>query len=232
MDEFSRTVEGDFYRVDVTGRHMHAEFAEPMRTLSSAVLNGGFQKVRHALNMRVDENYLGCRKDFEGPEETLLDYSRRAGWGDSVLGMMTSAEMTSFRTSRAEEDGVVAAVFLTAGVSNAKRAGEKAEMRRHEEPPKRGGTINIVLVTNALLTDAAMAETLMVMTEAKAAVLHDLGVKSPYSGLTATGTGTDSAAVVSGRGPVRIRFCGKHTLFGEMAAVAVAESLRSSILKA
>jgi adenosylcobinamide amidohydrolase len=49
------------------------------------------------------------------------------------------------------------------------------------------------------------------------------------TGAPASGTGTDAIAVVNGRGPVKIRYCGKHALFGEMLAKAVIEALTASL---
>jgi len=75
-------------------------------------------------------------------------------------------------------------------------------------------------------------ETALVATEAKAALLQDLGIRSPVSGAIATGTGTDALAVFAGAGPPTIHYAGKHTLFGEAVArlvlAALADSIRQS----
>lgn len=91
------------------------------------------------------------------------------------------------------------------------------------------GTINTLVLTDARLGTAALAEALMVATEAKAAALQSLGVFSPVSGGTATGTGTDATAVAGGHGPATAEWCGKHTLLGEMIAGAVIDALTDSL---
>jgi adenosylcobinamide amidohydrolase len=137
--------------------------------------------------------------------------------------------MKSFRMSTTRVQGVDVAVLVTTGLSNPRRAGDRAEHRtiaaRHDQP----GTINIVALTSAALTDAAMVEALLTVTEAKAAVLQEVGVLSPVSGQLATGTGTDSVAVVSGTGPQTIAYCGKHVLFGETLAALAIEAVTDSI---
>ncbi|MGA3291180.1 MAG: adenosylcobinamide amidohydrolase [Candidatus Bathyarchaeia archaeon] len=94
------------------------------------------------------------------------------------------------------------------------------------------GTINIIILTNVVLTGGAMARAIMTATEAKTAALQDRDVRSTVSPqLQATGTGTDNMIVVSGvdTGTI-IRHTGGHTKMGELIAVstkvAVGEALK------
>ena len=94
------------------------------------------------------------------------------------------------------------------------------------------GTINIIILTNVVLTGGAMARAIMTATEAKTAALQDRDVRSTVSPqIQATGTGTDSMIVVSGvdAGTI-IRHTGGHTKMGELIAVstkiAVDEALK------
>ncbi|KAA3663930.1 MAG: hypothetical protein DWQ04_08330 [Chloroflexi bacterium] len=208
--------------------HVLVSLKRPCSVLSSAVLNGGWVQASHLLNMKVQQNFLGEQKVFPTPEETLIEYGKGLGINGRFVGMMTSAKMSSFRRVTKEAQGVTIDVLVTAGVSNAKRAGETAEYRMMGERVTNAGTINLILITNAKLTPAAMTEAVMVVTEAKTAVLAQLGIISPQTGAIATGTGTDAIAIVSGHGSTQIRFCGKHTLFGELAAQAVIEAIMQS----
>jgi adenosylcobinamide amidohydrolase len=80
-----------------------------------------------------------------------------------------------------------------------------------------------------MMSQAALVESVMLVAEAKTVAMRKLGVKSLVSGVIATGTGTDSIAVVNGFGPETIRYCGKHVLFGEMVASAVMEAITDSL---
>ncbi len=122
-------------------------------------------------------------------------------------------------------------VLVTDGISNARRAGDPAEYRVFDEVGIKPGTLNLIILTHAVLTQTAQVEAVMVATEAKTAVLQDIGATSPVTGKMATGTGTDAIAVVSGSAPPEIRYCGKHTLFGEMLASATMDALSSSLEK-
>jgi adenosylcobinamide hydrolase len=94
------------------------------------------------------------------------------------------------------------------------------------------GTINVILLTNATLTNGAMARAIITATEAKTAALQDLNVKSTYSQNQATGTGTDNVIVVSGNGLGKpLRITSGHTKMGELIGfstkTAVAEALKN-----
>ncbi len=177
----------------------------------------------------VTENFNGAKGPFEPPEITLENCCRQKGWSGVTVGMMTSAKMSSFRHVHRLNQNVVIAAVITAGVSNARRAGDRSEYRQFETEPSISGTINTIILTNATLTPAAHVEAVMVATEAKSAVLQALDITSPVSFKTATGTGTDAIAVVNGFEQPKITFGGKHTLFGEMLASVVITALSSSL---
>ena len=210
--------------------HIHVELDRPHWVLSSAILNGGVVRAKHIVNLKVGQNFDGVKGSFDAPEVTLSDECKKMGieTGETV-GMMTAASMNSFRQVCRVEQGVEVVALVTAGVSNAGRAGEKAEWREIGVTPLKSGTINIIILTNARLTQAAMVEAVITVTEAKTAVLQDLGVESPVTGKPATGTGTDAIAVVSGFGPVEVRYCGKHVIFGEMLAKTVMQAITASL---
>lgn len=214
--------------VEVTDQFLHIEFLKPVRMISSAILNGGCQNSDHFLNTKVDANFNGERTDFESPEVTLRRIADSRNWKGTCVGMMTAALMSSFRSVRMEEQGVWIEVFVTSGVSNARRAGDEADYQFMNEDCSKLGTINILVLTNAQLSDASMLECVMMVAEAKAACLQDMEVKSQVSGLLATGTGTDSTAIACGTGPA-VQYCGKHVLFGELMAKATYQAIHESL---
>lgn len=215
--------------VEHTADHVHVGFSAPRPVLSSAVLNGGRVTADHILNLRVVKNRSGSKGPFEPSTVTLDKYGRRMGWNGTLVGMMTAADADSFRREDRTEQGATVTALVTAGISNARRAGDRAECRDMILAVPETGTINIIMLTDARLTEAAMVEAVLTVTEAKAAALQDLGVRNPETGSPATGTGTDAVAVVGGHGPVEIGYCGKHMLFGEMLASTVIRALTSSL---
>lgn len=208
-----------------TEDHIHVHFNQPRRVLSSAVLNGGLIEAYHILNLKVPKH----SEDPETPEETLLNYGDNRNWLGTTVGMMTAASMQSFRINKETVQGIEIAILVTTGLSNPRRTGDRAEHRVIGEKCEEAGTINIIAMTSARLTDAAMVEALLVVTEANTAALQDVGILSPVSGRIATGTGTDSAAIVSGQGPGVVAYCGKHVLFGEVLGRLTTDAVAASI---
>ncbi|NJB68117.1 adenosylcobinamide amidohydrolase [Desulfobaculum xiamenense] len=217
------------YALEHTARLVHISLPTPREVLSCAVLGGGLTRASHLLNLRVEHTPDAPSAPFVPPEHTLADVCRAHGWAGTTVGMMTAASMNSLRMVTLREGDVDVAALVTSGLSNARRAGDRADWRAFADAPCAPGTINIIILTNARLSPACMAEALCVVSEAKAAALQELDVRSRVSGGVATGTGTDATAVVCGPGPVDVRYCGKHVLFGEMLARATAQALSQSL---
>jgi adenosylcobinamide amidohydrolase len=216
--------------IEHTSAHVHIQLCKSRPVLSSAAYNGGLIDAEHLLILKVAENFSGSKGPFEPLSDTFQDYCCQQGWSGITVGMMTSAPMTSFRKACLSMRGVEITALVTAGLSNARRSGDPAEYRTFDDTGPKSGTINILILTNAILAPAAQVEAVMIATEAKTAILQDIGAISPVTGNTATGTGTDAVAVVSGFAAPKIIFCGKHTLFGEMLASATMEALSSSLV--
>ena len=217
------------YIIEHTDAHLHVKFPAPCQVLSSTVLNGGFVNASHIVNLNVEKNIDGWKGSSEPSEATLTRYCRQMGWDGKTVGMMTAAKMDTFRKVSWVEQGVEVVALITAGISNARRAGDPAECRDISDADTGRGTINIIILTNARLTRAALVEAVMTVTEAKSAALQDLDVRNPITGSRATGTGTDAIAIVNGFGPAQIRYCGKHMIFGEMLATTVIQGVTASL---
>jgi adenosylcobinamide amidohydrolase len=122
--------------------------------------------------------------------------------------------------------------LVTAGAkSNALRAGvDEGTNIEPSDPPS--GTINIIVLTNARLTDGALARAVVTITEAKTAALEDLKVPSCYTkGVQATGTGTDSVIVVSGTSGPKVTYTGGHSRIGDLISKAVHQAVLVALEK-
>ena len=208
-----------------TPNHIHIEFSTSHLVVSSAVLNGGMVKAEHIVNIKVPKT--GQCKEL--PDLTLSRYCNNFGWKGTAVGMMTAASMDSFRMAKMSAQGIEIAALVTSGLSNPRRAGDCADYQQMTSDIKEIGTINIIVITSANLTEAAIIEALLIVTEAKAAALQETGIMSPISNKIATGTGTDAVAVASGHGPGDVKYCGKHVLFGELLGSTVIDAVTSSI---
>ncbi|PLY11159.1 MAG: hypothetical protein C0626_00905 [Arcobacter sp.] len=192
------------------------------RVLSSAVLNGGLCDVGSFLNLKVDKE---ISMPLLAPEETLSNKATELALPQPTTAMMTAASMKSLGHSIENSQGLSVECWVTSGLSNVRRVGDIADEKSSP------GTINIWLYVNQPLSDAAMAEALIMLTESKVTAVHDAGILSPISNLLASGTGTDSHAVFSPYGNRAFDYCGKHTLLGELIGRVVIKACSSSLNK-
>ncbi len=163
-------------------------------------------------------------------QEILTDLGLRH---KDVAMLSTGADMDNISIKREAFQDVKICACATAGVkTNAQRIGvDKASSVEKQGEFKHLGTINIIILTNASLTDGAMARSIVTITEAKTKSLQDLDIRSSYnSKIQATGTGTDNIIVVSGSGP-KITYVGGHAKIGEIMARTVASSVKEAIFK-
>ena len=177
--------------------------------LSSAVFNGGLKEhVRAIVNANVGEDFN------EDPVEFFHKFLAQIGVKeDEVVGMMTAVPMDN---ASIVKKGDVSAI-VTAGLSSS--------------------TVNIILVIERDLSISALAEAIIVATEAKSRAFYELNVRSP-AGEIMTGDLTDAIAVACcprrphGSEEQKEQFAGKATPLGasiyDAVRSAVKESLRSS----
>jgi len=148
---------------------VHGDF----NVLSSAVYNGGFVEAKTIINLNVSENF---HKDAF---EVFDSFIKEKGLGEKeVVGMMTAVSMD---TAVIKKEGGITAI-VTAGVPKTTSKAFSAS------------TINIILLIEKNLSQSAMANTLIVATEAKTAALFDLDVHNEQGDLF-TGDCTDSVVV-------------------------------------
>jgi adenosylcobinamide amidohydrolase len=159
----------------------------------------------------------------------------------ALAAMGTAADMDNLAVATREYGPFTVTALVTAGAeTNALRAGvdegvhiEGAEKGdENNEGDKPHGTINVLLLTNARLTEGAMAQAIIIVTEAKTAALEDLRVPSSYTKTAqATGTGTDSVIVVAGSAGPRVTYTGGHSRIGELIGKAVYAAMLEALGK-
>ena len=150
---------------------------------------------------------------------------------EEVSMLATAADMDNRAVVVKEFKPFVVVALVTAGAkTNALRTG--VDEGKYIEGMEPQGTVNIILLTNAQLTDGAMARAIITATEAKTAAFQDLNVPSSYTkGAQATGTGTDNIIVVTGTNGPRVSYTGGHSKIGELIGKAVYEAVVDALKK-
>ena len=208
-------------------RHLLLQSPAHMDCLSSAIYGGGLRRIDRVANIYVDRFY-DCNHPEQDVEKLFQD------WGftpQSSAGLLTAVRLE--HAAVLEEQGKDASLFCctTAGVSNGARAGSE----RTTFPVYQPGTINIMLILDARMTQAAMVNAVITAVEAKAAALADLGVRDAENGLTATGTTTDAIVLgvsQSSSYPIEHRYCGTATDLGAAMGRLVYGTVQESLMAA
>ena len=150
---------------------------------------------------------------------------------EDIAEMGTAADMDNLAVVTKEYKPFIVTALVTAGAkTNALRTGVDEGIYVEGEEPK--GTVNVLILTDAKLTDGAMSRAMITITEAKTAAFEDLSVPSSYTkNVQATGTGTDSVIVVSGTAGPRVTYTGGHSRIGELIGKAVHEAVIEALGK-
>ena len=198
--------------VSLSGSALVVDFGGERRALSSAVLGGGLGPARSWLNVTVARDY--SRTD---PDADLACRAAVIGLPTPVVGMLTAVDVGGY------ERGVhgAAEAIATVGVGHPLAA---AGTRPRAVPG--AGTINLLVVVDAPLDDAALAGAAQTAIEAKAQALADARVLARNAVGFATGTATDAfcIAALPGGG---VPFAGPATRVGADIARAVFAAVRA-----
>lgn len=191
----------------------------PLKTLSSAVVGGGFSEAYHLINLHVDKDYNNPH-----PSRDIHNYARKHNIQKPYLGLMTAVYVEDHTTSVVTSGGMKTGVVLTAGLGNASSAGRTPPGEEQPGP----GTINTIILVDGNLSPAAMVNALITATEAKTALLLERNC-STREGHPATGTSTDAIVVAcTGQGE-NLPYAGPTTRIGWMISRAVRKALQEAL---
>lgn len=191
--------------------------AHPLRVLSSAVHGGGFASARAVVNLHVDKD-----DPCTDPSAMLAAYARSALVPEPFIGLLTGAWTQLATIGEEDGAGIPALAVATIGLSNAVAAG------RTPVTGWRHGTINTVVVIDADPEPSALVNAIITVTEVKALLLHEAGVRDAAGG-PVSGTSTDAVVIAAtGRG-VRARFGGPASELGWSVAQAARRALETGI---
>lgn len=183
------------------------------RCLSSAVVGGGLRDATGWLNLQVPHGYRRMDPDVHLCEEM----DARGLDAATTLGAMTAAHVD--RAQWCAEPGAARAV-ATVGIGVPLAA---AGRLLRAVPPV--NTINMLVLVEAALTDAALVYAVQTATEAKAQALGDAGIAARNHDGPATGTATDSICIAARPGSTE-PFAGPMSTAG----AAIARCVHAAVL--
>ena len=190
------------------------DLRQPRRVVSSAPFGGGLGWKRYLVNYTVP---LDFHEDVDTTVCAVL--ARHALDASTTTCALTAVDVRKFRYAEVREDDVCASVYLTAGLGNLAAPG-LTPLAGHAP-----GTINVFALIAAALPDAALVETVQIITEAKA---RRLSGRLTRDGHPATGTSTDTVTVALLPGPAQ-RYAGAVTPVGRALARATDAALTQAL---
>ncbi len=216
----SRAVTG--FRVFIDGKALVVRSQVPFRAISSAVLNGGLAHASSIINLQVASSYV-C-KEPEALLRRVIESKRNLK--PPVIGLMTAANIRNFALTIKNVRTLTVAAITTAGLSYPATAGDDIGYGDFK-----AGTINVIIIIDGNPTDACLVNAVITATEAKAAALHELDIRSKFSGKISTGTTSDAIVIAAtGRGRP-IEYAGTATTLGYLIARSTREGLEKAVAK-
>lgn len=212
-------------------------FAGRRKTLSTGALNGGLQADLQAVFNHNDCPRAGasCRMQGKTMVEHQTATAQKLGLPpDRVTGMNTGANTENTAVYTLEFEGLSVSAVVTAGLEvNGCRVGNAATLHeRAGETVPLPGTVNIMVVIDANLTDGCMARALVTATQAKVAAVQELLVSDRYGPGLATGSGTDGIVIVSNSdSPRALSEAGEHYKLGELIGRAVKQGVKEALYR-
>jgi adenosylcobinamide amidohydrolase len=187
-------------------------FARTRLTISSAPLGGGIAPCDWIVNAHVPLSYARTDPDAHLAAIAVANDCRGRG-----VGMMTAAAVERFAVAA----GGDVAVCATVGISLPTWAAAPEDAVVGAGRP---GTINIVAFVPARLSEAALVNAVMTVTEAKTQALFDAGVPG-------TGTASDAVCIACEPEGVAEKFGGPRSRVGAPLARAVHDAVSTGITR-
>jgi adenosylcobinamide hydrolase len=185
------------------------QLPEPMVAITSAPLGGGVGLRAWVINAQVEKEY--SRVDVN---DYLREIAVSAGASGTGVGMLTAARVDD-RTA-GSESGIRS--FASVGVTTPAWASAEDD----DAYPATVGTVNVVAFLPVRLSDAALVNAVMTVTEAKTQALFEAKVPG-------TGTASDAVCILCLAGGEKETFCGPRSRWGARLARAVHEAVTKGI---
>jgi adenosylcobinamide hydrolase len=177
--------------------------------------NGGFTQTDAAYNLTVPDGW--SRTDLD---EYLQQRRTHAAFNIEGPALFTGVKMQHAKGARLDSVVVIATVGLSNPAALPMNPGDNSRAAT-EGAPEAGGTVNLIVGTTRALNDAALANLLAVVVEAKATTLLSL------TGFP--GTTTDAVIVGSAEGEKQEIFSGSATAVGSAARACVRDAVRAGL---
>lgn len=188
----------------------------PVRVLSWSLNRPGFVETDCILWREVRNADLP--RNFD-----VLDWlTRELATKDKThaVAFLTSRDVRAYHDVTVTVGNTSVQCIATVGLSNAEHIGTRLDRSHHD-----WGTINILVLTDIGITDAARIEAVGIVSQARTLAVLEAELDLPTG--RASGTGTDCIAVAAPSGETG--FCGMHTELGHAMGQAVYKAVSAGV---
>ncbi len=196
-----------------------------LECLSNAAINGGRVKSNSIVN-----HHVSLKFNHTNLEDVLNPVRERFNLSKTMIGLLTAVEMADAILINEKVDNIDFTIILTAGLTNT--SGPKIYisdvLEESDTSPYEPGTINIILLINCKLTEHAIVNLFITITEAKTLLLNKLNVRTK-DGSLATGTSTDTIVVGFTDVGKLVEWSGYATKFGQSIGQNVFKALSKAL---
>lgn len=212
-------------------------FTGGRKVLSTGALNGGIHMNLTAVYNQNDCPQAGAYCEMMGKtmwEHQCYTAEKLQLDPKTVTGLHTAANMNNHAIVVKKHQDFSVTALVTAGIEvNGRRVGTPAFLDEQDgDIQSLGGTINIVLIVDADLTDGCMTRALVTCTEAKTAAIQELVAADCYGNGLATGSGTDGTILISNtESTVKLSEAGKSFKLGELIGTAVMQAVKEALYR-
>jgi iron complex transport system ATP-binding protein len=214
--------ETEKWTVSASNEMIVVRTSQPFKVLSSALVGAGFRWATTFVNRHVSLDYR-CDCAQEEMKAYLRAHQFDVQW---TIGMMTAVQLEDAAYVSLADESFRLFTVVTAGVGNAV---DSANAWRRDDVLLVPGTINILVLIDAHLSEAAYVQAMMTATEAKVKALYDEVVFDPKTNTTATGTSTDSLVIAASQQNKYCEYAGTITPLGKLIGRSVYEATREAL---
>jgi len=207
----------DGLHLEYDARAVHIWSDAPLVVVSSAVVGSDLTHARHIINLHVHRDYAN-----RSPHDDLAAFARALEIAEPFVGLMTAAKTERAQVAIETDAAMTVIAIATVGISRPIAAGITPAANMEV------GTINIVVIADARLTQAARVNAVITATEAKTLALIERDVRAPHGGL-ASGTGTDSIVIATTERGAAYEYAGPISPLGALIARAVRRAILNAL---
>lgn len=206
------------FALSLTPPLLVATFSRAQAMLSWSLNRPGFQEARRVAWLEVRN------KDLPEAVDPMTYIDRLMAERDlsDAITLVTSRSIARHHLAQETVEGWTATCLATVGLSNGERVGARCT-----GPVPQPGTVNTLVHVSQPLFEAALVETVSIVTQARTAAILEAGVHR--EGRIVTGTGTDCIVVAAPASGEGARFAGLHTAVGEAVGRAVYRAIAEGV---